>query len=70
MPTEEAASHTSPGRGEDGQTLVQVIGRIGAGRLTTAMDLAEEYVHLPPGIADTHERFALQVPWAVRPALG
>jgi repressor LexA len=25
------------------------------------MDLAEEYVHVPPGIADTHEHFALEV---------
>jgi len=58
---EAAAPQAPPGPGEDGRTLVQVIGRIAAGGPITAASLAEEYVHVPPGIASTHEHFALQV---------
>jgi repressor LexA len=58
---EAAAPQAPPGPGEDGRTLVQVIGRIAAGEPITAASLAEEYVHVPPGIASTHEHFALEV---------
>jgi repressor LexA len=61
MPARETAPRASPGPGEYEGTPVQVVGRIAAGERITAMDLAEEYVYLPPGIAGTHEHFALEV---------
>jgi repressor LexA len=55
------APQASPGPGANEQTQVQVIGRIAAGGLKTAMDLAGEYVHVPPGVTGPHEHFALEV---------
>lgn len=57
----EVASHLAPDPGEDGWTLVQVIGRIAAGGPITAVDLPGEYVSLPPGISSTYEHLALEV---------
>jgi repressor LexA len=59
-PLRAVAPHAPPGPGTR-QARVQVIGRIAAGGLKTAMDLAEEYVHVPPDIAGPHEHFALEV---------
>ena len=61
LPARDAAPQTSPGLGEHGQTLVQVIGRIAAGGPITAADVAGEYVLVPPGMAGAHEHFALEV---------
>lgn len=58
---EAAAPQAPPEPGEDGRTLVPVIGRIAAGGPITAVDLPEEYVPVPPGISGTHEHFALEV---------
>jgi repressor LexA len=58
---EVAAAHEPSDPGEDGWTLVQVIGRIAAGGPITAVDLPGEYVPLPPGISSTHEHLALEV---------
>jgi len=47
-PTREAAApQAPPGPGEDGRTLVQVIGRIAASGPITAVDLPGEYVPVP-----------------------
>jgi repressor LexA len=58
---EAAASQTPPEPGEDGRTLVQVIGRIAAGGPITAVDLPGEYVPVPSSISSPHEHFALEV---------
>jgi repressor LexA len=56
-----AALPASPEPGADGQTRVQVIGRIAAGGLRTAMDLAGEYVYVPADLVGRYEHFALEV---------
>jgi repressor LexA len=61
LATEAAVPQAPPEPGEDGWTLVQVIGRIAAGGPITAVDLPGEYVPVPPGIAGAHEHFALEV---------
>src|SRR6266567_1502969 len=61
-PTREiTAPQASLDQGDDGWTLVQVIGRIAAGGPIDAVDLQEEYVPVPPSISTTHEHFALEV---------
>jgi repressor LexA len=61
LPAGETPLRPLPGPGEHEPTLVPVIGRIAAGGPITAASLAEEYVHVPPGIAGAHEHFALEV---------
>jgi repressor LexA len=61
QPAVELAPQAPPWPDEHGQVTVPVIGRIAAGAPISAVDLAEEYVHVPAGIAGPHEHFALEV---------
>jgi repressor LexA len=61
LPAEGVAPKVPFGPGEHEQVPVQVIGRIAAGGPISAVDLAEEDVHVPASIAGTHEHFALEV---------